>query len=255
MVMIPNDNAAIIEPQRGKREAPLPPLAILIFTSQDLDLFLRCFPHPVRRSHRIFLIDVYTATFDSTPVALVGPMLGAPQAVMVLEKLIALGVRSFIGVGWCGSLQETVRIGDVVLPTGAVSEEGTSSHYPITTVDPGPSAELFGPLRDALRKSLLETHEGKVWTTDAPYRETLGKVLAYRQQGVLAVDMEASALLTVARYRSVRLAMALIVSDDLSSLKWIHGFKESRFHQTRKTLAELTLKVICSALEGAKSEE
>jgi len=253
--MITNENAAIIEPQKGKREESLPSLGILIFTSQDLDLFVRCFPNPPRRSHKIFLINVYTGTYDGAAVALVGPMLGAPQAVMVLEKLIALGVRNFIAVGWCGSLQEKVRIGDVILPVGAVSEEGTSRHYPIAVAEPGPSPELFGPLRDALRENFMETHEGKVWSTDAPYRETLGKVLSYRQQGVLAVDMEASALFTVAHYRRIRLAMALIVSDDLSTLKWVHGFKESRFHQTRETLAGLTLKVICSALQGVSGEQ
>jgi uridine phosphorylase len=247
--MITNENAVIIAPQKGRREEPLPSLGILVFTSQDMDLFVRCFPHPPRRSHKIFLTNVYTGTYDSISIALVGPMLGAPQAVMVLEKLIALGVGSFIAVGWCGSLHAEVHIGDVVLPTGAISEEGTSRHYPVAVADPGPSPELFSTLRDALRKNSLKTHEGKVWSIDAPYRETVEKVLTYRRQGILAVDMEASALFTVAHYRRIRLAMALIVSDDLSTLKWIHGFREPKFHKTREALVGLTLKVICSALQ------
>lgn len=244
--MTPHENAAIIDPQKGKREKALPPLAVLIFTSQDLDLFIRCFPHPPKRSHKFFLVDVYTGTYGGTAVALAGPMLGAPQAVMAIEKLIALGVRSFIAVGWCGSLQESVRIGDVVLPTGAISEEGTSAHYPIEILNPGPSRDLLDPLRNALHRELVNIHEGKVWSTDAPYRETVAKVLTYRREGVLAVDMEASALLTLAHYRRIRLSMALIVSDDLSSLKWIHGFKEPAFHRTREIIPALILKTLCS---------
>lgn len=244
--MTQDENAAIIEPKKGKREAALPSVGLLVFTLQDIDLFIRCFPQPPRRSHKIFLTDVYTATYEGTAVALAGPLLGAPQAVVVLEKLIALGVRSIIALGWCGSLQESVRIGDVVLPTGAVSEEGTSGHYPIALSDPGPSSGLFLSLRNALRKELSGIHEGRIWTTDAPYRETVGKVLTHQRQGVLAVDMEASALFTVAHYRSARLAMALIVSDELSTLKWVHGFREPGFRRTREALPGLILKVICS---------
>lgn len=241
-VMTRREDAAIIDPRKGRKEASLPSLAIMIFTSSDMELFLRCLSHPHRRTHRIFLADVHTGTCDDgTEVALAGPMLGAPQAVMVLEKLIALGARDILAVGWCGALQEAVLIGDVVLPTGAVSEEGTSAHYPLGDCERGPSVGLHGPLGGVLRREGFAVHEGEVWSTDAPYRETLGKVAAYRGRGVLGVEMEAAALLTVARYREVRLAMALTVSDDLSRRKWVHGFKEPRFHETRENLARVIL--------------
>ncbi|MGV8074774.1 MAG: nucleoside phosphorylase [Syntrophobacteraceae bacterium] len=226
----------------------MPSLGLLIFTPQDIDLFFRCFQQTPRRTHRLLLTDVHTGTYAGKPVSIAGPMLGAPQTVMVLEKLIALGVSDIVAVGWCGSLLDNVRIGDVVLPTGAVSEEGTSRHYPIPTDRPGPSEALLKPLRESFQKELLTVHEGKVWSTDAPYRETIGKVLNYKQAGILAVDMETSALLTVARFRNIRLAVALIVSDSLSDLTWKHGFKEIRFQQTRTKLAELTLKAVCSAV-------
>ena len=244
-----DEAAAIIEPRKGRREAPLPRLAVLIFTPQDIDLFLSCFSTQPKRTHRIFLVDVYTGFFEDMPVALAGPMLGAPQAILALEKLIALGVRDVVAVGWCGSLQANVHIGDVVLPSGAVSEEGTSKHYPVCVPDPGPSEALLNPLREALGAGGFEVREGRVWSTDAPYRETVGKILGYQAQGVLAVDMEASALFTVAHFRKIRLAMALVVSDDLSDLSWKHGFREPRFLETRERLAELTLKIVCSTIE------
>ena len=248
--MPPDENSAVIEPQRARRDPILPPLALLVFTPQDLDLFLQAFPQTPGRPHKLFLADIYTRTFDDTPLALAGPVLGAPQAVLVLEKLIALGVRDVLAVGWCGSLLPHVGIGDIVLPCRAISEEGTSQHYPTSIEDPCPSSQLLGLIRDVFEQERVPFHEGPVWSTDAPYRETIGKVVRYRKQGVLAVEMEASALFTVAHFRGVRLALILIVSDDLSTLQWIHGFREARFQKAREKLVELTLGLLCSSVRS-----
>lgn len=165
-------------------------------------------------------------------------MIGAPQAVMVLEKMIALGVQRVVTVGWCGSLQPEVKIGDVVLPTGAFSEEGTSRHYPVEETETGPSARIFRILKEKLREPEFVVHLGKVWTTDAPYRETPRKVQFYQESGALAVDMETSALFQVAHFRAIELGSILVVSDELFDMKWTPGFRESRFQETRRRLAE-----------------
>ena len=60
----------------------------------------------------------------------------------------------------------------------------------------------------------------KVWTTDALYRETRGKVARRVAEGCVAVDMEASALFAVARFRGVRIAHILAAADDLSQEQW-----------------------------------
>jgi uridine phosphorylase len=191
---------------------------------------------------------VYTGEVDGVSIALVGPVLGAPQAVMVLEKLVALGVRRLIGVGWCGSLQPHVKIGDVVVPVGSFSEEGTSIHYPIDELLPGPSPELLSVLLESLEPLGLTLHKGMVWTTDAPFRETISKVVSFRERGALAVEMEASALFTVSKFRKVDTALLLVVSDELSSLRWVHGFRENRFMETRQIIIQSTLKVVCAMI-------
>jgi uridine phosphorylase len=239
-------NAAVIEPRRGKRDPALPSLGILIFTPQDLKLFLASFPLVPERSSRIYLTDIYTAHFLDTPLVLVGPLLGAPQAVLALEKLIALGVQQVVAVGWCGSLQPHVAIGDVVLPAAARSEEGTSGHYPISFDRPGPDPRLLSRFRETLCDAGLTVHEGDVWSTDAPFRETVGKVLRYQKENVLGVEMEVAALYTVAHYRQIRLAAVLVVSDELASLHWVHGFKRSEFIHAREKLPALILKAVCS---------
>jgi uridine phosphorylase len=239
--MLPDTNTAIIEPQKGKREEALPPSCVLVFSPQDLSRFARSLSQLHKLPHKIFLAELSIGLYDDASIALVGPTLGAPQTVLILEKLIALGVRNIVAVGWCGSLQPHVQIGDLVLPTGAVSEEGTSKHYPISEQHPGPSVQLLSSLRSEIGKVPLNPHEGPVWSTDAPYRETVGKVLDYQKQGVLAVEMESSALFTVAHFRGIRLAMVLAVSDELATLQWRHGFRDARFQRVREILPDLVL--------------
>ncbi len=82
----------------------------------------------------------------------------------------------------------------------------------------------------------MSVHEGRVWSTDAPFRETVKKVIHYQQAGALAVDMETSALFTVASFRGILMAVALVVSDELSSLTWVHGFRDRGFLRTREEL-------------------
>jgi uridine phosphorylase len=241
-----DENQAVIQPRRGKREEVLPSLAILMFTPQDMDLFLQYAPLLHKRFQKIYLSELIVGSCHGVPLVLAGPMLGAPQAVLVLEKLIASGVTDVIAMGWCGSLQAHVRIGDLVLATGAFSEEGTSAHYPITNRRPEPSRELLDALREALTGRALTVHEGMVWSTDAPFRETIGKVIKYQQAGALAVDMEASALFTVAAFRNIRVAEALVVSDDLSSLEWVHGFRDPGFKLAREEMLKSIAKAVSS---------
>ena len=243
--MIPD--SAIIEPQKGRRDPDLPPCGMLVFTPHDLEFSIGLLQNHKKEAQRIYLTELHTGSVGSAGIAIAGPMLGAPQAVLVLEKMIVLGVRRVMALGWCGSLQPQVHIGDVVIPGGAVSEEGTSRHYPIATDQPGPAPDLVRHLKTALGSNLEAIHEGLVWSTDAPFRETVGKVLGYQKQEVLAVDMEISALFTVAHFRGIELAAALTVSDELHDLAWRHGFREPRFKQTREMLCRAVLEAIGSA--------
>lgn len=257
------EDPAVIEPRKGARESSLPPECLMVFTPQDRELVQEVLESPLRWTHRVFLVDVGQGRWGGVDLALAGPMMGAPQAVLTLDKLTALGVRRVLALGWCGSIQPHVRIGDVVVPTGALSEEGTSAHYPLQDgVEPGPAGELVGWLEAVLgsetgargmesapptrggNRGELKVHRGRVWSIDAPYRETVRKVLRYQQEGILAVDMETSALFTVARYRGIDLAVVLVVSDDLSTLRWVHGFKDANFLESRKKVVHAVLETL-----------
>jgi uridine phosphorylase len=177
-------------------------------------------------------IRVFHLEETNRNIALAGPAVGAPQAVMILEKLIALGAKEVILMGWIGGLQLCLSFGDLLLPDAAVSEEGTSAHYS-REKRPKPSINLLKRLQQALQREKLDYSQGPVWTTDAPYRETIGKVRAFQAQGIYGVDMETSAVFTVGAFRGIETAALLVVSDDLSRLKWRHGFREPRFKDGR----------------------
>jgi len=235
----------IIQPRRAKTDPPVAPDVILAFVKTDLDYLIRLFPNQKAQSYNQGFFRFFKFSFDhQAGITLAGPLLGAPQAVMAMEKLIALGGRRFWALGWCGSLQPEIKIGDCIVPTRAVCEEGTSAHYPILQANPETDPELGACLADTLRAGQVACYQGPVWTTDAPYRETPLKIETYRQKGVLAVEMEMSALITLALFRAVQVAGLLVVSDELAGLKWKPGFHSSALKNGSQLACRSLLKAI-----------
>ncbi|MFH7321113.1 nucleoside phosphorylase [Desulfurivibrio sp. D14AmB] len=170
---------------------------------------------------------------------LAGPAVGAPMAVLCLEKLIALGAGPVIVLGWAGALAADLAVGDIVLPTSALSEEGTSRHYPLAE-PPLPAEGLLTSLEQALAEAALPVRRGAVWTTDAPYRETMAKVEEYRRAGLCAVEMEYAALATVAAFRGVELVELLLISDlARPDSPWQPAFNHKEFRRRSRAVLEL----------------
>ena len=179
-------------------------------------------------------------------ITISGPFLGAPHAVIGMEKLIIMGAKRIWVLGFCGSLQPGLRTGDLVMPTTAVSEEGTSAHYPIPGHDIISDPGMNRLLGEALKEKGLPFSSGPVWTTDALYRETREKVKAYQDLGILAVEMEFSALMTLAIYRSVKMAGLLAVSDELYDLVWRPGFSSPLLREKSRAACEVMLNLACT---------
>ena len=158
-----------------------------------------------------------------TPVVVTRLRVGAPAAVTDLEELVALGVRDILVVGVAGSLQPGLPIGALVIPTGAIREEGTSFHYAPAGAEVAPDPTLTRALADACLALGAPVTSGLVWTTDAPYRELQSKILAYGAAGALAVEMEASALFAAAAALGVRVSLLMAISDELFH-PWRPGF-------------------------------
>jgi uridine phosphorylase len=232
--------AAIINPTREAWDEPVTARVILTFTLPDYRYLCRLV-QPKESVRHVYNCTLREGRWGDQPVTIMSPALGAPYAVMVLEKLIVLGARMVLALGWCGSLQSGLAIGDLVLPTSTVSTEGTSGHYFLEGQPPDPDPGLCGVLRQLLSNSDNRWQEGPVWSTDGFYRETAPQVTAYQAQGVLGVDMEMAALFTVGRFRKVPVAGLLVVSDELATLQWNPGYRSERFRRARDQAARLVL--------------
>lgn len=162
--------------------------------------------------------------YRTSSLALAHLPMGAPMTVRALEELAAAGGRRFVTLGWMGSLQPDLPVGSLVVPTTALSEEGTSAHYG----PPGPADPfLVEALNAEAARRGMQLHTGEVWTTDAMYRETRDKVDAYAARGVLGVEMETAAMLSFASFQGVKICNLLVVSDELHGV-WKPGFGDPR---------------------------
>lgn len=227
----------VIDPRPEKGEARLPDTGILCINPSEISVMVRLAREQRGRRRKLFNSSLFhiPAVGPAQSYFMAGPAVGAPMAVLTLEKLIALGARQIIVFGWCGALSESLHLNDLFLPTWALSEEGTSGHYPVKA-RPESSQELIKVLLSRLVAREAKLLEGAIWTTDAPYRETRAKVRSYGKQAILAVDMEFSALCTVAAFRKVRMAAVLIVSDELWRPSWRPGYRNREF---KKKSAEI----------------
>jgi uridine phosphorylase len=180
------------------------------------------------RRHFLFNSNLYVVPVEDGDAFVAGPAVGAPMAVMTVEKLIAMGAASILVLGWCGAIAPALKTGDLFLPFDFVSEEGTSQHYPLNH-KPVASPRLHALLVDHFSEGPRTLHKGTVWTTDAPYRETREKVEKYASRGVLAVEMEFAALITLAFFRGIELAGLYLVSDELYHESWRPGFMTKSF--------------------------
>ena len=239
------ESDAVINPVKSRSAPDIGPVAIMAATRPDLLALCDQFHFDKNEFQRLMSSRLYYHRECPGSIAAVGPFVGAPYAVMLLETLIAWGVRNIIFVGWCGAITEEVKIGDIVLATSAVIDEGTSLHYGQKTAGvTKASPTLVSMMRQVLKKNQIDFHAGRIWTTDAVYRETRRQVAAHQRDGILAVEMELSALFSVAQFRRAALAGILVVSDELSSLNWRPGFKDERFAEGRRT-AHRVVKEVC----------
>lgn len=239
---------AIVNPVKGKKSPGLGDNVLLVSTQSDLKAVCRLTALADTLPKPLYISQLFQ---DNDPAlrqaAVAGPVMGAPYAVMLLETLIRWGAQYIVFWGWCGSISPEVKIGDIIVPTSAMVDEGTSKHYPQgafnspdgqKTLLSKPDGMLVEALAHQLHTNHLSCHFGPIWTTDAIYRETKAKVAHYQRNNVLAVEMELSALFTVARFRRVSLAGVLVVSDELSSYSWRPGFKDYRFISSCRKVAQ-----------------
>jgi DeoD family purine-nucleoside phosphorylase len=156
----------------------------------------------------------YTGTAaDGEPLTIQSTGMGGPSAAIVVEELCDLGVTRAIRVGTCGALQPDLRHGDLVIAAEARCADGASRALGAgesVAADPGIAASLRAAAGDGAA-------EGVIVTTDLFYDPEPARVQQWSAEGVLAVEMEAAAVLQVARRRGIAAGVLVAVSDTFAA--------------------------------------
>lgn len=205
--------------ERGILPNITPPRTV-IFTFQKslIDYVTR--HHPTKKVGG-FYGELFLLKRAEGRVALAGNFgIGAPVTAALADELAAFGVRQFAAIGLAGGLGQNLKPGDLVIGERALRGEGTSAHY----LPPGQWAEADVAMAQGWGRALTrrgQTHTlGATWTTDAPFRESRRAVLEYRRNGIVAVDMEAAALLAVGQALGLPAAAAFSIADTLIDGRW-----------------------------------
>jgi uridine phosphorylase len=165
---------------------------------------------------------VYEYISEHGTVSVVHPGVGAPLAAGITEEMTSIGVTTFVACGGAGALMDSLSLGQVMVVTSAVRDEGTSFHYaaPSRIIDADPlGVRILGATLQELKVAYFV---GRTWTTDAFMRETRGRVQRRVAEGCAMVDMESSAFIAVAKYRHLRFAQLLYAGDSLAGESWDH---------------------------------
>ncbi len=160
---------------------------------------------------------LHNGQYQGQSISLIRMPAGAPMAAATLEELIACGGQNFLFIGSGGSLQSHVTIGSLVIVQDAIRSEGTSYHYLPPKVPVLASKRWTEYLSNISQELSIPTFIGTTWTTDAPYRELKTTAKNFSDRGVLAIEMEAAALLAVAKVRKASAGIILIISDEHSA--------------------------------------
>ncbi len=220
-IMDPRRNASLLRRYLFGRRFRLPRRAIVGFWYMGW-LLRQVQEQPSLRQHRWvnegLLMDFLYRGSRIAYLHLCG--FGGPLAASDLETLIGLGLREVVVVGGAGVLTDDIGRGELILPSQAIREEGTSYHYLPPHEPARASPALRGRLAAVMDRLNIAYHQGDVWTTDAFFRETTGKVQRFRHRGAVCVDMEAASLFAAAQYRGIDLACLFWGGDSVAGRSW-----------------------------------
>jgi uridine phosphorylase len=164
------------------------------------------------REHR-----TYSGTLDGVPVTCCSTGMGGGSASIAFEELAALGADTFIRVGSCGAISEAVECGDLIVCSGAMRQDGTSpqyidisypalAHYEVTTALVEACERMQFPCRVGISCTTASFYCGQARPGHRGYTQSFfeKKVEDLNRAGVLAFEMEAATIFTLAGIYGLR---------------------------------------------------
>jgi 5'-methylthioadenosine phosphorylase/purine-nucleoside phosphorylase len=156
----------------------------------------------------------YTGTFDGEPISVQTTGMGCPSAGIVFEELIMLGASRLIRVGTCGAIGDGIGMGDTVIGLAASCDDATPLRYAgMTGFAPAASFALVETAARLAGEGGAPVHVGGIVSSGVFYDPDPSNVPRWKRIGILAIDMEAAMLYTVAAVKRVDALTICTVSD------------------------------------------
>lgn len=155
----------------------------------------------------------YRGTWKGIDLVVSSHGVGGPGAICMFEELAQAGVKTIIRVGTCGGTVEAIDDGDLIIATGVVREDGVTDQLVPVPYPSFSTPEVVLSLQQSAQSSGHRWHRGVVWTKALFFPGVLTpQSEAYVKAGVIAVEMELSALLVMASIRGIQ-AGGILVAD------------------------------------------
>ena len=196
-----------------------PTLCVSFFSKSIIKEIVKCFNPEIIGciENDTAKFPVYKIIFKDRAIAIYHSPVGAPACVSSFEEAVEMGIKKIILVGCCGCLDEKLEDYSIIIPTAAIRDEGTSYHYAPVSDEIILNKSIVKKVESKLQELNVSYSKGKTWTTDAIYRETPLKIARRKEQGAITVDMECSAMATVAKFRGIDFAQIFYAADSLAT--------------------------------------
>ena len=187
----------------------------------------------------------FTGTYKGERVSVQGSGMGQPSASIYANELFAeYDVQTLIRVGTCGALTEKVKLRDVIVAMSA-STDSQMNRLRFHGIDYAPTADyqLLRAAVDNAERAGLNVHVGQVFSGDLFYNDRPDLVARTAEYGVLGIEMEASALYTLAAKFGRRALGIMTVSDHLITKE------ETTAEERQTTFSEMITIALDAAIE------
>lgn len=184
--------------------------------------------------------------YKNVKVLVTSTGIGGPSLAIAIEELKNIGVDTMIRIGSCGAVQHDIKLGNLIIPSGAVRNEGTSSAYIGEYYPAVPDTELLVSLLKTVRKLDFPYLNGTVRSHDSFYTDEEEEKNSYwAKKGILASDMETSVLFVIGGLKGLNVASILNVvveadGDTQDSINhYVEGQEESWKGEDREIITAL----------------
>lgn len=159
----------------------------------------------------------YTGTYKGKQVSVQGSGMGIPSFSIYADEMINVyGAKKIIRIGSCGSIQDHIKIRDVIMATSACTDSAINKlRFGGMDFAPTASPELLFKGYEVSKKIGIEVKAGSVFTSDTFYKDVSDGWKLWAKFGVLASEMEVAALYTLAAKYHIQALAYLTVSDSI----------------------------------------